>query len=156
MQLILISAMTRDRVIGSRGGLPWNIPEEYGQFVSLVRGHPVIMGRTSYEIFGGDLGESPLIVVSRSLGELPGVEVCSGIDEAIEAARAHGPTVFSAGGASIYRQTLPRADAMYLSFVKGDYQGDARFPEFDEADWVITRTDHHPQFEFRIYERRSD
>ena len=153
MELILISAMTRDRIIGSRDGLPWSIPDEYAHFLSLVRGHPVIFGRKSYEIFGADLTDSPLIVVSRSAKDLPGAQVCSSIEAAVEFAATHGERVFSAGGATIYGQTLPLATAMYLSIVKGDYAGDTRFPEFDESEWQVTRTDDHPDFEFRVYER---
>ena len=153
MELILISAMTGDRVIGSRDGLPWNIPDEYAHFLDQVRGHPVIFGRKSYEIFGTDLEESPLIVVSRSLGKLDGARVCPSVDAAVELGGTLGERVFSAGGATIYAQTLPLATAMYLSIVKGDYTGDTRFPDFDETDWRITRCDDHPEFEFRIYER---
>ena len=66
MTLILISAMTRQRVIGKDNALPWSIPDEYDHFLRLVRGHPVIMGRTSYQIFGPDLPGSRLIVVSTA------------------------------------------------------------------------------------------
>jgi dihydrofolate reductase len=156
MELILISAMTRERVIGSRDGLPWSIPEEYEHFLGLVRGHPVVLGRKSYEIFGPDLADSPLLVVSSSVKELSGAQVCPDVSQALELAGTLGDRVFSAGGATIYRQTLPLADAMYLSFVKGRYEGDAFFPEFDESEWRVTRRDDHPEFEFRVYERRRE
>ena len=153
--MILISAMTEDRVIGSNDGLPWSIPDEYRQFLDHVRGQAVIFGRKSYEIFGPDLPDSELFVVSRSTHAIEGAHVCSSVEEAAKQARQTGRRVFSAGGASIYRLTLPLAEAMYLSIVKGDYTGDTRFPEFDEADWRITRRDDHPDFEFRVYERRT-
>ena len=72
--MIIISAMTRDRVIGRRGGLPWSIPDEYEQFLAHVRGQAVIFGRKSYEIFGGDLPDAELFVVSRS-ADLAGARV---------------------------------------------------------------------------------
>ena len=152
-RLILISAMTGERVIGSRNGLPWSIPDEYRHFLDHVRGQVVLMGRVSYEIFGPDLTESELIVVSASAHSLPGAEVFADLDGALERARTFGKTVFSAGGASIYRLTLPLADAMYLSFVKGSYRGDRYFPRWDEQEWTVTRRVDHPQFEFRVYER---
>lgn len=155
MKLILISAMTADRVIGAGDGLPWSIPEEYEHFLGLVRGHPVVMGRRSYEIFGPDLSESPLVVVSRSTQSLPGAEVRPGVDEALAHAGSLGETVFSAGGATIYAQTMSRADAMYLSIVKRAFQGDTYFPEFDESQWDVTRRDDHGEFEFRVYTRRA-
>jgi dihydrofolate reductase len=154
--MILISAMTRDRVIGSADGLPWSIPDEYQHFLGLVRGQAVIFGRKSYEIFGPDLPDSELFVISRAAAALEGAHVCSSVEEAAERARQTGRRVFSAGGASIYRLTMPMADAMYLSIIKGDYSGDTRFPEFDEKDWLVTRRDDHPEFEFRVYERRPD
>ena len=150
--MIIISAMTRDRVIGRRGGLPWSIPDEYEQFLAHVRGQAVIFGRKSYEIFGGDLPDAELFVLSRSV-DLAGARVFHDVEQAVAAAHETGKTVFSAGGASIYRLTLPMADTMYLSILKEDYEGDTRFPEFDESDWTISRRDDHPAFEFRVYER---
>ena len=154
--MILISAMGANRVIGSGSGMPWSVPEEYAQFLSFVRGSTVLFGRKSYEIFGADLEDAQIVIVSRSMPDpgRPGVQVCSDLDTAIEAARATGRTVFCAGGAAIYAQTLPRAEAMYLSTIKGEWSGDAYFPEFDEADWKVTREEDHPAFVFRVHERR--
>lgn len=151
--MILISAMTRSRVIGKGAGLPWDLPEEYAHFLEQVRGQPVILGRRSYEIFGRDLAASPLVVVSSTATLLPVAAVCRSVEAAVERARTLGPRIFSAGGAAIYRQTLPLADTLYLSIVKGDHEGDTYFPEFDEHEWTVTRRDDHPRFEFRVYER---
>ena len=145
--------MTRRRVIGRGDGLPWNLPDEYDHFLSLVRGATVLMGRKSWEIFGADLGESRILVVSRSVDALAGAEVFGDLPSALSRAEEIGGTLFSAGGAGIYRQTLPLAEAMYLSIVKDDYEGDTYFPEFDEDDWRVTREDDHRLWEFRVYER---
>jgi len=153
-KLILISAMTRSRVIGKDRALPWNMPEEYEQFLGHVRGSTVILGRTSYEIFGSDLPDARLIVVSSSVKSLADAAVCADVESAVAQARSHGTPVFSAGGASIYRQTLPLADAMYLSFIKEDYEGDSYFPAWSDAEWEIVRTVDHTRYEFRVYERR--
>jgi dihydrofolate reductase len=155
VELILISAMTPERVIGKDRALPWLIPEEYRHFLDTVRGHPIVMGRRSYEIFGADLPESPLIVVSSSLRELPDAEVSPGIGQAIERAGKYGSRVFSAGGATIYRQTMPMATAMYLSFIKEEHDGDTYFPAWDDTEWEITRSEDRGLYEFRIYERRN-
>lgn len=153
--MIIISAMSRDRVIGSGDGMPWSVPEEYAHFLATVRGATVIMGRRSFEIFGNDLAESHVIVVSRSRHDLPGAVVVPGIEEAVREAERSGGEVFSAGGASIYRQTVPLADAMYLSYIEGAYEGDAHFPAFDEAEWTVERREDRPGFEFVVYRRRS-
>ncbi len=86
--------------------------------------------------------------------ELPGAVVVPSVHRAVEVAESFGTTVFSAGGGTIYAQTIPLADAMYLSVMKGDFEGDAYFPEFDESDWVVERRDEHPAFEFVVYRRR--
>jgi dihydrofolate reductase len=145
--------MTRKRVIGRADGLPWNLPDEYEHFLSLVRGATVLMGRKSWEIFGSDLGESRILVISRSVDALAGAEVFGDLPSALSRAREIGGTLFSAGGARVYRQTLPLAEAMYLSIVKDDYEGDTYFPEFDEDDWQVTRKEDHRLWEFRVYER---
>ncbi|ANM31134.1 hypothetical protein ABI59_18490 [Acidobacteria bacterium Mor1] len=154
--MILISAMGSNRVIGSGAGMPWSVPEEYAQFLSFVRGQTVLFGRKSYEIFGADLEDARIVIVSRSMPDpgRPGVQVCGDLEQAITAARATGRTVYSAGGATIYQQTMPHAEAMYLSTIKGDWSGDAYFPEFDESEWRVTREEDHPAFVFRIHERR--
>ena len=143
--------------MGAGDGMPWNVPDEYRQFLDFVDGQTVLMGRRSWEIFGKDLTSAHNVVVSRSAGNLAGAEVVGDLETAIEVARGHGKRVFSAGGAQIYRQTLPLADAMYLSFIKkpdgGDWAGDAFFPEWDAAEWRIARREDLPAFEFVEYQR---
>ncbi len=148
--------MSRDRLIGKGDGLPWHVPEEYNQFLRFIEGQTVILGRKSYPIFGKSLTSAHNVVVSRSVEELPGAVVVPTIEEAIELAASYGRTVFSAGGSTIYEQTIPLADAMYLSYMKGDFEGDAYFPEFDESLWVVERRDDHPQFEFVVYRRDNE
>ena len=134
--------------------MPWNVPEEYQQFLRFVDGQTVIMGRRSFEIFGPDLTTTQNIVVSRSINQMPGAVVCSTIEEAVETARSYRKTVFSAGGGSIYAQTIPLAHTMYLSYIKGDFKGDTYFPAFDETEWEIAQREDHPAFEFTVYQRR--
>ncbi len=151
--MIIISAMSRDRLIGRENGLPWSVPEEYNQFLRFIEGQTVILGRKSYPIFGKSLTSAHNVVVSRSVTELPNAVVVPGIEEAVDVAESYGKTVFSAGGSTIYQQTIPLADAMYLSYMKGDFQGDAYFPEFDESEWVVEKQEDHPKFEFVVYRR---
>jgi len=151
--VVIIAAMTRDRLIGREGKLPWNIPEEYEHFLSLIRGATVIMGRRSYEVFGSDCTCKHLIVVSRSRPVLAGVRVCGSVDEAITMARGLGEAAFIAGGATIYAQTIHRATEMFLSYVDGSYTGDSYFPDFDQQDWQILRREPHESFEFVVYVR---
>ncbi len=144
--MIIISAMSYDRVIGLGAGMPWNVPEEYQQFLRFVEGQTVIMGRRSYEIFGDDLTSAHHIVVSRSMKSVPGAVVCAGIEEAVETARSFGKTVFSAGGGSIYAQTIPLAHTMYLSYIKGDFEGTETHHQIAEGNrpHEKRRRDHEP------------
>jgi dihydrofolate reductase len=162
--MIVVGAMSLNRVIGSGKGLPWDVPEEYDHFLELIAGGTVIIGRRSYEIFGRTMTSARSIVVSRSWSSAPGAStyeadrgarliVCPSIDEAIREAESYGGAFFSAGGAAIYSQTIPLADTMYLSYIKGHYEGDTYFPSFAEDEWAVERRDDHRRFEFVVYRR---
>jgi dihydrofolate reductase len=153
--VILVGAMSRDRVIGRGDGMPWDVPEEYAHFLHAIDGQTVILGRRSFEIFGRGLTSAHTLVVSRSAGSLPGATVVPSVDAAVEAAASLGGTLFSAGGASIYAQTLPLASAMQLSFIEGDFTGDAYFPEWSETEWAEVRRERHARWTFVEYQRRD-
>ncbi|MEM8864888.1 MAG: dihydrofolate reductase [Planctomycetota bacterium] len=157
--MIIISAMTKNRVIGSGDGMPWDIPAEYQQYLDFTAGQTIIMGRKSIEIFGPDLTTDHAVVLTRS-GEVDveiadgcTMEIADSLDQAISLAESHGKTVFCGGGANVYEQALPKAEAMYLSVIKGAYHGDTHFPEFDQADWQIAEEQDHPEFHFYRYVR---
>ena len=155
MPLIIIAAMTKQgHVIGKGNKLPWNIPEELALFRRLTSNATVVMGRKTYESIGRPMPHRNNIVVSRSVGAIPGTDVCGTIDEGLERARSYGKDIFIIGGAQIYKQTIPLADKMYLSFITQEYDGDTRFPEFDEAEWRISRREDHGSFEFAEYVRK--
>lgn len=152
LPLILIGAMTQDRVIGQDDHMPWDIPEEYQTFVDNIRGQTVIMGRKSYEIFGPDLTSEHTIVISRGN---PGIQVpiAHGTDDALALARTYGKTIFVAGGSQVYEMFLPLADQMYLSEIKENHPGNRYFPEFDRGQWEVDREDDHAQFVYREWRR---
>jgi dihydrofolate reductase len=151
--MIIISAMSENRVIGSGDGMPWSVPAEYEQYLRFVGGQTVVMGRKSYEIFGPDLPpETTTIVISRT-ANIAGVTVAKSLEEALTLADRTGKRVFVAGGGSVYAQAVPLADEMYLSTIKGDYNGNTYFPEFDIDEWSITEEREELQFVFRKYRR---
>jgi dihydrofolate reductase len=151
--VVIIGAMSADRIIGSGNGMPWDVPEEYARFLRFIDGQTVIIGRRSYEIFGEGLTSAQTIVVSRSGGTFPGADAVTSVEDALRMAESYGRTVFSAGGASIYAQTVPLADTMYLSYIKGHFTGDAYFPAFSDLEWAVDRREDHPRFEFVVYRR---
>ena len=153
--MIIISAMSADRVIGSGDGMPWSVPKEYAQYLRFVTGQTVIMGRVSFEIFDADLPPgTKSIVISRN-DQIPCDHVVRSLDDALAIAAQTGRTVFVAGGSSIYAEAIPRASEMFLSTIKGDFTGDTYFPEFDPTNWRIEEERNEPDFVFRRYVRRK-
>lgn len=155
--MTVIAAMADNRVIGRDNAMPWRISEDLVHFKKITTGGVLIMGRKTFESIGcRPLPNRPHVIVSRSLHETDGVDVCRTFKAALEKAGSYGKPVFSAGGAEIYRQSIPLANRMYLSRIRGDYDGDTFFPEFDESEWRLTREEERAEFTLCVYERRED
>ena len=155
--LSLIAAMSRNRVIGDHGRLPWHEPEDLRHFKRLSSGHAVIMGRrTATSLCSTPLPGRRNLVVSRNadLG-LPGFEVFSSLEAAIRAARASDPEPMIIGGAEIYRLALPLVSTMYLTEIQRECGGDAHFPDFDEDEWRESERRQSGALVFRTLVRRT-
>jgi len=153
MTICIIAAMSENRVIGRDGGIPWHLPEDLRRFKRLTTGHTVIMGRKTYESIGRPLPDRRCIVLSRREGSLgDGIEIVHSFDEALDAA-AEAEMVFVAGGSEVYAMALPFADRMELTFVDGEVEGDALFPEVEFSEWKLVGEERHEGFAFRTYER---
>jgi len=120
-----------------------------------VSGQAVIIGRKSFEIFGADLPEGTTVIVVTRSASIPGAQTAQSLADALSLADNVGQSVFVAGGGSIYEQALPHADEMYLSTIKGDFEGDTYFPEFDLSDWEIAEERDEAKFVFRKYRRQA-
>lgn len=151
--LSLIAAMGENRVIGNKGKIPWHIPEDFKRFKSLTLGHPVIMGRKTFESIGKPLPKRTNIVVTRNTSFTPRgwneatpkeLAVVHTLEKALEMAKKSPgcEEMFIIGGAQIYKQALPLADKLYLTIVKGDFVGDAFFPDYSRFDTEISREEH--------------
>jgi dihydrofolate reductase len=156
MSIAVVAALARNGAIGYRQQLPWRLPADLRRFKALTMGHTLIMGRATFDSIGRPLPGRRTIVVTRQRGwGAPGAEVAHSIDEALE--RAGSETVFVAGGGDIYRQTVDRAERLYLTLIDRDVEGDTFFPAFDRAAFrVIEREDHSAEplpFEFLTLER---
>jgi len=140
MRLSLIVAMSRNRVIGDKGKLPWSLPEDLARFKRLTMGRTVIMGRATYESLGGPLPGRTNVVLSHSgKADVPaGVAVCDSLAAAMRRHQADEDEVFVIGGQDVYQEALSQADRIYLTLVDCDYEGDAFFPEFDRSGFVQT------------------
>ena len=156
-RVILVAAVAANGVIGARGGLPWRLPEDLRHFKALTLGHPVIMGRRTWEGLGKALPGRENIVVTRSPGfEAPGAHVAASLDAALALCLGEREA-FVIGGAEIYAAALPRADALELTEIHRDFPGDTHFPAFERADWreVERRSQaaNGLRFDFVRYER---
>ncbi|MDP6574789.1 MAG: dihydrofolate reductase [Rhodospirillales bacterium] len=166
MRVSMIVAMTRDRVIGRQGGLPWRIPGDLRHFKSLTMGKPVIMGRRTHESIGIVLPGRPNIVITRDPGYASrGVNVVEGLDAALALARnfaeeGDANEVMVIGGAQIYRMALPVAERLYVTEVHAEVAGDTYFPDTPADAWrEVSRQDHQaddagaPAYSFIVLER---
>ena len=156
--------MAANRVIGRDNALPWRLRDDLRRFRELTLGHPVIMGRKTYESILASLGK-PLpgrhnIVVTRQAGyRAPGCEVASSLEEALAAARVApgAEEIFVIGGAELYRAALPAADTLHVTEIHRDFEGDTRFPELAREDWKETgretRQDGDLCYDFVTYRR---
>ncbi|WP_253738704.1 dihydrofolate reductase [Halohasta salina] len=160
-EIALIAAVADNRVIGRDGEMPWHLPADLRHFKATTMGHPVVMGRRTYDSIAADIG-GPLpgrtnIVLSRGSPDLPDeVVVVDAIERAVDAARKAADdtgTVYVIGGATIYEQFLPRADRLVLTEIDEAYDGDTRFPEWDSEAWTERRREDHDGFSFVEYER---
>lgn len=151
----IIAAVSENRVIGGFEGQPWNLPEERQQLFGLVEGQVVILGRRGYELGGNELPSYRTLVLSRSVTELPGATVCATLEEALREAWGAGRKIFCAGGSSLFEQTLPLAERLYLSTIKGSFEGEFQFPEMVAGEWAEERRRVFQRYEFCVYRRTS-
>jgi dihydrofolate reductase len=167
-RLSLIAAMAKNRTIGRGNAMPWHLPADLKRFKALTLGHPVIMGRKTFDSIVALLGK-PLpgrenIVISRSAGAQTStrwpdakVRYVGSLDDAVREITAD--EAFVIGGAEIYALALPRADRLHLTEVGIEVEGDAFFPSFAATDWQETSresggSDRDMPFDFVTYERR--
>jgi dihydrofolate reductase len=156
-RIYLVAAVAANGVIGRQGRLPWHLPEDLKHFKRLTLGHPIIMGRRTWESLGGLLPGREHIVVSRTTGyEAPGAAVASSLEAAL-ALCAGEPVVFVIGGRELFVEALPLATGLVLTEIHRDYEGDTAFPPYDRSRWRETQRERHAasdgtKFDFVLYE----
>lgn len=153
-RLIAIVAMSSNRVIGRDGTLPWHFPEDLKFFKRTTIGHPILMGRTTFESIGRPLPGRQNVVLSRTMEAREGITVIRDVSELAQVC-ADAETVFVIGGAQVYAELLPKCDGLYLTWIEQPYEGDTFLPAFEhlfELKEVLEKTG---ALEFRYYERKS-
>lgn len=140
MIISIIAAMDRNRLIGNNNELPWHLPADLAHFKKITLNKPILMGRKTYESIGRPLPGRQNIVLTRKADlEIEGVTVVTSLEAAIEICEGIDE-VMVIGGGTIYELVIPQAQRMYLSYVDGEFEGDAWFPDFDESQWDISES----------------
>ena len=132
--ITIIVAVAENGIIGDKNALLWHIREDMVRFRTITSGHPVIMGRKTYESIGRPLPKRTNVVITRSDLQIEGCRVVHSLDEAFEMFEP-SEEVFVIGGAQIYEQALSKADRILLTIVHRPYEGDTSFPTIDPSVW---------------------
>ena len=132
----IIVAVAENGVIGDKNTLLWHISEDLRNFKRITSGHPVIMGRKTFESLGRPLPNRTNVVISRTTKHIEGCTVVDSLEAAI-AMFSKEEEVFIIGGAQIYALALDIADKFYLTRVGRAYEGDTSFPEWDATKWEL-------------------
>jgi dihydrofolate reductase len=176
LRVNIIAAVAVNGAIGRSNRLPWHLPEDLQRFKQLTMGHPIIMGRHTWESLGSrPLPGRPNVVVSSSLRDTPGATIATSLRSALDFCRGFASQngqcseqtsvhcneqadyfdVFVIGGAMLYRAALPVADRMLLTIVdQCPTDADAFFPDWDARQWRETKKEKHNGFSFMEYLRK--
>lgn len=142
----MISAVAENRVIGNKNSLPWHLPADFKYFKEKTLGKTIIVGLNTFK----SLGEKPLpnrkhIILTNDPGyKVPeNCVIAKSIEEALDMAKKETGEVMICGGASVYKQFLPFADKLYLTYIHQSFEGDTYFPEVNMVEWQeVSREDH--------------
>ena len=163
MKLTVVAAVARNGVIGREGAIPWRIPEDMARFRELTMGHPVVMGRRTWDSLPDRFrplpGRRNVVVTRNPAWNADGAERAGSLEDALRLL-GDAPEVFVAGGAELYAQALPLADELRLTEVDLDVEGDTFFPDRDRSDFEEVSREPHTaadgtRFAYVVYGRRG-
>ena len=164
----VVLAMDRNKLIGKKGGMPWHIPGELAYFKSVTMGHPVIMGRKTFDSIGKPLpGRLNVVVTRNKEWQAEGAVAVTSLADAMAVSKAtltesDNPQIMVIGGAALCRDAMPFTDRLYLTFIDHEYEGDTWFDSFDAEQWSeVSRRDVDPAetngipISYRVLERAN-
>jgi dihydrofolate reductase len=157
-RIYLVAAVASNGIIGSNGRLPWHFPEELKHFKEVTLGHPVIMGRRTWESLKGPLPGRRNIVVTRTPGYRAAGASVTGSLQAALALCADAPKAMVIGGSRLFAESLPIAAGLELTEIHKDYPGDTWFPEYDRSKWGEVKRETRTaadgtRFDYVLYEK---
>lgn len=141
VNIAMIAAMANNRVIGADNAMPWHLPADLAHFKRITLGKPVIMGRKTYESIGRALpGRLNIVITRDSNYSLSDATVVTSPEAALALACEQDTNeVMIIGGGNIYKQFLPQATTLYLTFIDLEVAGDTQFPDYEEhGSWVVS------------------
>ena len=156
-EVVLVAARARNGVIGQGGRIPWHLPADFAHFKRVTLGHPLVLGRTTFEGIGRALpGRQSIVVTGDRDWSHEGVLVARSVEEAIALGHELDPFVTVGGGARVYRDALGPATQQILTEVDLEPAGDTHYPSFREEEWRESRREEHtgdPAYVIRWLER---
>jgi dihydrofolate reductase len=160
LRIIIIAAIASNGVIGrANGEMPWHVKEEFQHFKQTTLGFAVIMGRKTFQTLGKPLKGRENIIVTRNEEfkvDFEETRICHSLDEAVSYCQLNNyEKAFIIGGGNIYRQAMPIANEMILSFMKFNAEGEVTFPVIKPEEWKQVSSEDRRQFEIRNYVRND-
>jgi dihydrofolate reductase len=162
LRISLVAAVARNGVIGRDGAVPWRLPEDMRRFRALTMGHPVVMGRRTWESLPDRFrplpGRDNIVVTRNPDWDAEGADRAGSVEDALRLLEPE-PKVFFIGGGEIYAAALPLADELVLTEIDAEIEGDTTFPEWDRAEFEEVSRERHVSedgtpFAFVTYARR--
>lgn len=152
----LVAAVAKNGVIGKSNDLPWYLPEDLRHFKKLTTGKTILMGRKTFESLGRTLPNRKHLVITRQ----PNYHAPEGVEvyHAVSAALAAHPSedIFVIGGGEIFRETIGLADALYITEIEKEHDGDAYFPPINPTLWKEITRERHAGFAFVKYKKKNE
>jgi dihydrofolate reductase len=158
MSFSLIAAVADNNCIGKNNRIPWNVPEDFQYFKKMTLGKTCLMGQATFESILGYLGkplpgrQTVVLTLKKDFIAPEGVRILHSLDDAFE--KLKDEDVFICGGASIYRQTIDRADTLYITEIHQSPEGDTFFPKIDKNLWQEIAREDHSGFSFVTYKNK--
>ena len=159
--ITIVVAIGKNGEIGLNNQLLWHMPKDLKHFKEITSGHPVVMGRKTYESIGKALPNRTNIVVSRKDNWFEeGILIVGSLKEALKFAQKINENIMILGGAEVFKQTLDLADRLEVTLVEESFEADTFFPKIDAKIWKLTHEENHEKdeknpydFKFLTYER---
>lgn len=149
----LMLAMDENRVIGKDNQLPWHLPADLQYFKKVTMGHPIVMGRKTYESIGRLLpGRENIIITRNKSFQVNGAVILHNVAVIKEYADKCEKEVFVIGGAEIFREILPETDKLYITQIHHTFEGDTYFPQIDSNQWRVTSSVKGKVDELNVYQ----